>query len=302
MIMILGSAALLGGAVLARQNLRSGRVDRKGAFHLAAFIFALTFVRSICLATHIPTPTAEWGLLTRLCGGALFNASVVWLYYIALEPFVRKRWPDRIISWTRLLSGRLRDPMVGRDHLIGLAFGLVMSLVYIVPMIAPAWMGRPPLLPEVHALDLLSGPLVWIAVASGSLTDVVTQSLVLFFTFFFMRVASRRQWAAVLGFFTVCAVILSLIFWQLAGPPALIAALGMAALYTLVLFRFGLVALVAATFTFTLLAAFPMGAILIPGYTLPALFALTMLAFIAVFAARAALAGRSLFELRLLEQ
>ena len=43
----------------------------------------------------------------------------MWLIYIALEPFLRRRWPHRIISWNRLLRGNLRDPLVGRDILIG---------------------------------------------------------------------------------------------------------------------------------------------------------------------------------------
>src|SRR5437870_3095440 len=40
---------------------------------------------------------------------------------ITVEPFVRRRWPQMLISWTRLLSGRFNDPMVGRDILIGAA-------------------------------------------------------------------------------------------------------------------------------------------------------------------------------------
>ena len=43
----------------------------------------------------------------------------LWLFYIALEPDLRQRWPHRIISWSRLLAGRWHDPLVGRDLLIG---------------------------------------------------------------------------------------------------------------------------------------------------------------------------------------
>ena len=39
-------------------------------------------------------------------GRALFVASLSWLIYIALEPLIRRRWPDSLIAWTRLLSGR----------------------------------------------------------------------------------------------------------------------------------------------------------------------------------------------------
>ena len=49
--------------------------------------------------------------------------------YIALEPFIRKRLPARIISWNRLMANDLRDPLIGRDVLLGLLLGLVSSLV-----------------------------------------------------------------------------------------------------------------------------------------------------------------------------
>ena len=43
---------------------------------------------------------------------------------MSLEPRVRRLWPTTLISWARLLSGRARDPMVGRDLLIGVAAGV----------------------------------------------------------------------------------------------------------------------------------------------------------------------------------
>ena len=38
----------------------------------------------------------------------LFYASIVWLFYLALEPYVRRLWPELLIGWTRLLSGNLK--------------------------------------------------------------------------------------------------------------------------------------------------------------------------------------------------
>jgi hypothetical protein len=32
---------------------------------------------------------------------------------------VRRRWPATLVSWSRLLAGRFRDPLVGRDVLAG---------------------------------------------------------------------------------------------------------------------------------------------------------------------------------------
>jgi len=52
---------------------------------------------------------------------------MTWILYLALEPIVRRRWPDSIISWSRLLAGRLRDPLVGRDILIGCLAGVLLA-------------------------------------------------------------------------------------------------------------------------------------------------------------------------------
>ena len=50
-------------------------------------------------------------------GGGFF--CFTWLLYIALEPYVRRRWPATLVSWSRLLAGGFRDPLVGRDLLAG---------------------------------------------------------------------------------------------------------------------------------------------------------------------------------------
>ena len=48
---------------------------------------------------------------------------------MAVEPYVRKLWPQAIIGLTRLLSGRVRDAMVARDLLYGIGLGMVWTLV-----------------------------------------------------------------------------------------------------------------------------------------------------------------------------
>ena len=41
----------------------------------------------------------------------------------------RKFWPDALLGWSRLLTGHIRDPRVGRDLLIGMAFGVALALI-----------------------------------------------------------------------------------------------------------------------------------------------------------------------------
>jgi serine/threonine-protein kinase len=70
------------------------------------------------------------------------------LIYLGMEPALRRRWPWRITAWNRLLAGRLRDPLVGRDLLIGAACGVAAVLVAQLGRFAFGWLGLPPLPPQ----------------------------------------------------------------------------------------------------------------------------------------------------------
>jgi hypothetical protein len=73
---------------------------------------------------------------------AIATAAMVGVIYIALEPVVRRRWPDLLISWSRLLAGGFRDPMVGRDVLIcGLLGGCWVLAVHVKFVIAQSILG-----------------------------------------------------------------------------------------------------------------------------------------------------------------
>ena len=41
--------------------------------------------------------------------------------YLGIEPHIRRHWPDSLISWSRLQSGRLKDPLVASHILAGIA-------------------------------------------------------------------------------------------------------------------------------------------------------------------------------------
>jgi hypothetical protein len=51
--------------------------------------------------------------------------------------------PRLLVSWTRLLAGGLRDPLVGRDVLAGCAVGCALATVACVRVLLPGWLGRP---------------------------------------------------------------------------------------------------------------------------------------------------------------
>ncbi len=127
LILVVFVLVLIGSVVLAIRNLRLGRGDRKGALRLAIFVFIFTQLSRISTAHHTPT-SDEIGTILNGVQDSLFAAAFFWVVYLAIEPFVRRRSPHRIISWSRLLSGDFRDPLVGRDVLIGALFGVVIAL------------------------------------------------------------------------------------------------------------------------------------------------------------------------------
>src|SRR5207253_1611561 len=93
---------VLGGAVwLARWNHARGRGDRQGAFRLAVFVFcaqiALWLARS-----HLVPAMSTFGLFIIAASTSVFISGFVWILYLALEPYVRRHWPQALISWTRL--------------------------------------------------------------------------------------------------------------------------------------------------------------------------------------------------------
>ena len=64
---------------------------------------------------------------------ALLVACTVWVLYVALEPHARRLWPTSMFGWARLLDGRLKDPLIGRDVLIGGLFGTAHYLSRTLP-------------------------------------------------------------------------------------------------------------------------------------------------------------------------
>ena len=118
LVVIIGAAALL-----AAGNLRRQRGDRRGAFRLAAFTFCVQMALWAARA-HIAVSFGTFGTFLVALATSVFYGAVMWTVYMALEPYVRRRWPQTLISWSAVLIGRIRDAVVGRDVLIGCAAGV----------------------------------------------------------------------------------------------------------------------------------------------------------------------------------
>jgi serine/threonine-protein kinase len=187
----------IGALVLTRINLRGGRGDRKGAHRVGLYMVVVSLLSWAFQASHVPD-FDEVSLVINAIAMALFVGGLAWLGYLALEPFVRRWWPDTIVSWNRLLAGRFRDPLVGRDILIGGAFAVVLNLNAELRWMLPRWLGLPSPMPAGVRFDALLGGRYLASQIIGELTAVIVP-IGLLFLLLLLRIVLRRQWLAIAG-------------------------------------------------------------------------------------------------------
>ncbi|HET7696715.1 MAG TPA: serine/threonine-protein kinase [Vicinamibacterales bacterium] len=152
LVQVVVLAMFLAAGLIARHNLRKGRGDRRGAFLLAATISLAAVGVWVLDSKHVPDPGIEMSRF--FVGQPLWAAGLLWLIYLALEPYVRRFWPTTLVSWSRLMAGQWRDPLVGRDILFGAALGAVMTVIGYSSDYLNLALGypTPPVLPELRQL------------------------------------------------------------------------------------------------------------------------------------------------------
>jgi serine/threonine-protein kinase len=262
MLSVLMLVVILAAAFIARRNVRLGRGDRKGALRLATFVFALGGVASL-LAGHYVASVATIPHTIWANALPLLIAATVWVFYLAMEPYLRRIWPQTIVSWVRLLDGRLRDPLVARDVFVGLVLGVGLRLLDQSFQLLCERLGR-----ASGITDMFAGPPIEVALtglidlrhALSTLLICVGAALVLplatVLLLLLFRILSRRDWIAILVWVVVADVTaippgfdpLALIVWSTIGG----------AIFLLALFRFGLLTVCAATLTSIWLTVFPL--------------------------------------------
>ena len=254
--LLLLSGCLIAAALMARHNLKAGRGDRNGAIRLAAFLFAIQTIEFLLGAHHRPHLGIEWTQFARGASISFFSAGMIWLLYLALEPVARRLWPNLLIAWSRMLTGRLRDPMLGRDLLIGMMAGLAVVLLFRLQYFLPALVGRPPPTLDSPRLDALVSLRHAVSGVLTQVDDAVLTALVVLMLLVGARLALGRIWLAV----AASTAILSLLF--LSGYSSIdffvvAGALAGAGLLMFVLLRFGLLAEAVMVFSLNLSVSYP---------------------------------------------
>ena len=173
---------VLVAAVVAFRNVRQSRVDRRGAAVIGGTALALGF------ALPIRTGPVNIPFLS-VVGVGVLEAGGLWLLYVAIEPYVRRNWPDSLISWSRFCAGRVRNALVASHILAGLV--LVFSALAVRSVLMASF--TTVFLGDVGALDnfgngavsLLGGYTIGAPLCLGALLLVVL-----------LRLGVRRVWIA----------------------------------------------------------------------------------------------------------
>jgi len=240
-IVVYIGGAWIAGIVLARRNLRLGRGDRRGALRLAAFVFATGVLAWLFAWHHVPQPATEFFQLINAVAVSLFLAVFVWLAYVAIEPILRRRSPELLFSCSRVLAGRFRDPLVGRDLLAGILGGAAMALMLHATEVLPNWIPLSGMTPQPPSRAMMLGPASSIARVFELLSHGPLDALGWMTLFAFGLVVLRRRWLAA-GFL---GLFVTLVAAGDAGEnyavmlPAAVAA---AAMFVLVAMRSGVLA------------------------------------------------------------
>lgn len=283
---------LLFGILLAARNLRTGRADRRGAFRLALFVFLLTCAAGVLFEHHVPT-THELTIFFMAVGWGLIAGAIVWILYLALESQVRRHWPNSLISWSRVLAGQWRDPVVARDILIGVLAGIFWVVIADGSrLFTITWLNKYPL-PPITALDYieLNGLRFTIADILINIVTFVFGALAFFMVFFLIRRLIRHDFLAAVVMLALIAglALLGENPYFHFGLNALL--FGMA---IFVLTRFGLLPLVIMLVLDNTLRVYPLTTHITEWYAEPTIFMGLLILAATVYSFYTATAGRPL--------
>ena len=105
----IGAIVFIAAFWIAHYNWKAGRIDLRGATRVGIFCGAMSLIAWAFHAHHVASDAEQ-----TLFGNALANAAYVcleyWLIYLALEPWVRRYWPQTMI--TMVPSGGWYGPIL----------------------------------------------------------------------------------------------------------------------------------------------------------------------------------------------
>jgi serine/threonine-protein kinase len=207
-------------------------------------------------------------LLALALSDALYDAATGCVLYLALEPSIRRHWPQVLIAWNRALAGQLRDPLVGHDVLIGAALAAATGLAAVTYLSLTGGAGLATNLNALLSVRRESGFFV------DTVATAIFGGLVYAFLMFVLRQLVRRDWLAG-GLIALLPLALG------GGPPMALLVVGV----VIALTRWGLVAAIAYLFVQNFLRDSPAFLQWSAWYSGVSLFALAVVLALAAWAA-----------------
>jgi serine/threonine-protein kinase len=294
---ILITGALIAAAIAARSHLRRGRADRRGADRLALAVMAMFVVAWLLGAHHVDDMADELNTFFLFVAMALFVGAMDWLFYLALEPLVRKWNPRALVGWNRLLNGTLRDPQVGRDVLIGTVAGSLFALSQAPGPLMATLGGGVPGVPVVTSFAPLIGVQATISNVIAGAPSAIANAMMLILTFACLRMLTGRTWLAA-GI--VIAVLVTVTVANVVGTPGrwveLFLAVPGITMMLVIAIRYGLLTTIVMLFVWVVLHVMPLTADPSMPYFGASAWMLAGVFALALFGAHAARAGQSLFS------
>jgi len=281
------------GAFLMLRNLHQRRGDRPRAARLAWFVVLAMTLRWFLLTSWTSNFAYDFWRFGQAFGNHLFFGGACWVLYLGLEPYIRRVWPHMLIGWTRVISGRWRDPMVGRDVILGLTAGLLITLVEPLGFLFVTAIGSPPPVSFLLEDEALEGTTASVANILMYVRITVILTLVVFLMLSLLQSLLRSRVAAV-----VLCVIVGLLGMPAAGTlggPLADNAIGLLKISIWLFFalRFGVLTAALMQFVHMISGSWPLTNDFSAWYATPTITFALVLGPLAVFAARTACRGSS---------
>jgi serine/threonine-protein kinase len=206
---------------------------------------------------HVASPNELETFIGHL-SYAMQRVGLAYVFYLAVEPYARKLWPRMLVSWVRVLDGRFRDPIVGRDLLVGSAGGALGLLTNWLSAWIPEMLGGPAATPLLTPLTLgyLQGPRSAVLAILASHTREVNEIIFPITLLLLFRLLFRRTPLAMI----VLSLWGTVLFLPESGsiPGFLIGFAVINVIAWTLLFRFGLLAFAAFFCTSALIEQTPL--------------------------------------------
>jgi serine/threonine-protein kinase len=242
-------------------NAVNERCDLRGAGVLVVGVLAVEIVAILLGGAGPPNPLSSGQLAVAGQLLIIVTASLgVGLCYVGLEPFVRRRRPQTLIAWSRLLAGRIVDRAVGTGLLVGAVAGSILVLIAELDRMLVPWLGLESTItvPGANQLNAVAGLGPLLGTALDQLHTAIVGGVLILFLAVALGHFIKVRWLAPAIFVVLIGVIytvntganLPLSLLTNGVPSAMIA--------LFLLHRFGLFTFVAADLVHGLLSAYPM--------------------------------------------